>query len=210
MKYPCITGYFLSDILLTTDRQMVCNVEEKLVNEPILLSSSTAELLHLLEGTEVELIKDNDELLFTTKTMSIYAKQLEGKAQYPVEVIKKLVATQYNSNIKINKQDLLNVLDRMALFVSDYDKGGIYLIVSNDGLEIKSQQSNATELLEVKLDNPDTLVTEFECLVDIEMFKSQVQSIVGDIVELYYGNKSSLKIKEGNTTMILSLVQKSE
>ena len=102
------------------------------------------------------------------------------------------------------EQDLLNVLDRMALFVTDYDKNGVFLKFTSDGFEIRSQKSNAVELLAIKSETP---IFEFSCLADIEMLKSQVGAVIGDIVNIYYGQPTSLKIKEGNTTMVLSLMQ---
>ena len=206
MEFPCITGYYISDKLLTTNRQMVCFVDERMVDNNILLSESTSELLQLFEDEVVKLSRnDKNELLFSSNNIKLIAKELEDKEQYPVQLIENLLNTKYDFCIKVNKQELLNVLDRMSLFITEYDEGGIYLNISENGLQIRSQQSDATEIISI---TSNEIGNDFECLVDIEMIKSQVQTMASDAVEIYYGQKSSIKLKEGNTTMVLSLVQK--
>ena len=205
MEVPCLTGYYISDKVVSTNREMICLIEDNLSSSPILVSSYMAELLQLFEGNDLAFIKDENKLMFSTDKITVLGKELEGKDIYPVAAVENLAKSDYDNLIVVNKQDLLNVLDRMALFVTDYDKNGVYLNFAEKGLEIRSQKSNAIETIEFKSEKP---AVEFNCLADIEMLKSQVGAIIGDIVNIYYGQATSLKLKEGNTTMILSLMQK--
>ena len=205
MEVPCLTGYYISDKVVSTNREMICLIEDNLSSSPILISSYMAELLQLFEGNDLAFIKDENKLMFSTDKITVLGKELEGKDIYPVVAVENLAKSDYDNLIVVNKQDLLNVLDRMALFVTDYDKNGVYLNFAEKGLEIRSQKSNAIETIEFKSEKP---AVEFNCLADIEMLKSQVGAIIGDIVNIYYGQATSLKLKEGNTTMILSLMQK--
>lgn len=204
MEVPCLTGYYVSGKVLTTNREMICYIEDSILDTSILLSDTTAELIQLLTS-DITLFIDDNKLLFKTDNISIYCRELEGKDLYPITPIENLVKTNYNTSIDVNKQDFLNVLDRMSLFVTDYDKNGVYLKFTKDGLEVRSQKSNAVELLDIKSDKP---ILEFECLVDVEMLKSQIQALASDTVSLYYGQPSSIEIKEGNVIMILSLIEK--
>lgn len=204
MEVPCLTGYYISDKVVSTNREMICLIEDTISNEPILVSSPMAELLQLFEGADLAFVKDENKLMFETENVVLFGKELEGKDIYPVAAVENLAKSNYDNLIVVNKQDLLNVLDRMALFVTDYDKNGVFLKFTSDGLEIRSQKSNAVELLAIKSETP---IFEFSCLADIEMLKSQVGAVIGDIVNIYYGQSTSLKIKEGNTTMVLSLMQ---
>lgn len=203
MEVPCLTGYYIGDNIITTDRQMVCDISDKLVAEPILITSEMAELLQLLTGEQVELYKDENKLLFKTDKIIIYGKELEGKDLYPVEPITNLVKLDYKNNIKINKQDILNVLDRMSLFVTDYDKNGVFLTFKKEGLLIESQKSNAAEVIKIE---EGTNTEEFRCLVDIEMLKSQIDSVSTDIIDIHYGQKKSLQLIDGNCILVISLL----
>ena len=204
MEVPCLTGYYISDKVVSTNREMICLIEDTISKEPILVSSPMAELLQLFEGADLAFVKDENKLMFETENVILFGKELEGKDIYPVAAVENLAKSNYDNLIVVNKQDLLIVLDRMALFVTDYDKNGVFLKFTSDGLEIRSQKYNAVELLAIKSETP---IFEFSCLADIEMLKSQVGAVIGDIVNIYYGQPTSLKIKEGNTTMVLSLMQ---
>ena len=207
MEVPCLTGYYIANNMIATDRQMICIVNDKLIDNPILISSEMAELLLLVESAEaIQLESKGNNLYFYTNGYEITGKELEGKETYPVQQIEGLLNTKYNNAIKVNKQELLNVLDRMSLFVTDYDKNGVYLDFTESGLIIRSQKSNAEETVEIEgsLDPDD----RFNCLADIEMLKAQIETISTDKVEIHYGQETSIKIVDGNTTHIISLLEK--
>lgn len=207
MEIPCLTGYYLSnENIIATDRQMVSNIKTSLVDEPILISAEMANLIQILDTEKVTLSKEENKLLFTTDTVTIYGKELEGKEIYPIEPVLNLSNVEYDKYTKVNKQDLLDVLDRMALFVSDYDKNGVYLKFTKDSLSITSQKSNAEEIIKAESSSD----SEFTCLIDIEMLKSQVQNITTDTITIYYGQDTSIKLQEGNVLTIISLLQKND
>lgn len=207
MEVPCLTGYYISDKSVATDRQMMSYIKDSIIDEPILISSEMAELLQLLEGETVNLLKEDNKLYFAADNILIYGKQLEGIDKYPVSQIEQLMSLNYKYSVKCKKQDLLNVLDRMSLFVGNYDKNGVILTFSTDGLEITSQESNATEIIELDMDaNVD--YEEFSCLIDIEMLTSQVQKNISDTIEIHYGQAQSIILVEGNTTTFICLLEK--
>lgn len=209
MEVPCLTGYYLHDKVITTDRQMMCCINKQIIDNPILISSSMAELLQLLSGESVELTQDANKLLFKTANITIYGKQLEGLEMYPVNAIQGLINLTYNNIVKVNKQDFLNVLDRMNIFVSDYDKNGVSLSFTDEGLQITSQKSNASEIIAIDRDANKDFVP-FNCLIDITMLQSQVQINSSDIIELHYGQEKSIKLVDGNTVMIICLLSPDE
>lgn len=209
MEVPCLTGYYIADKVATTNREMMCGINEKLLDNPVLISSEMAELLQILDGDYVDLFQENSKLLFKTENVIIYGKQLEGLDMYPVKALDNLMSLSYDNIVKVNKQDLLNVLDRMSIFVTDYDKNGVFLSFIEDGLQLTSQKSNASEILEIDRDANKEFVP-FNCLIDIEMLKSQVQINSTDIVEIHYGQEKSIKIVDGNTTMIICLLDNNE
>lgn len=206
MEVPCLTGYYIGADIVTTNRQLACKLEDCGIKyaDPILISSEMAELLLLIEGDEVlDLVRSNNDLIFYNANYTIAGKELEGKELYPIQPITNLTKQEYKNLIQINKQDLLNVLDRMSLFVTDYDKGGVYLTIDANGLAIQSQKSNATEYIDLgKTEDRAT----FNCLIDIEMLKSQVETISTDLVTIQYGQEKSIKIADGKCTHIISLL----
>ena len=47
---------------------------------------------------------------------------------------------------------------------------------------------------------------EFECLVDIQQFKDQLNALATNSIDLSYGSPQAIKIVEGKVVQILSLV----
>lgn len=208
LEVPCLTGYYLSKNIISTDRQLVCKINKEIVTEPILISSEMAELLLLVGGDEIlELVKKDNNLIFYNANYTIAGKELEGKELYPVQPIENLTNLAYNNSIKVNKQELLAVLDRMNLFVTDYDKGGIYLNFTAKGLEVKSQKSSATEIIDIE--QPETFINQFNCLIDIEMLRNEIMSVTTEEIEIQYGQEKSIKIVDNNAIFIISLLDKS-
>jgi len=190
MEIPCLTGYYLGDSttaigVIGTDRQLICTMNNTLVKEPMLISSEMAELLLLVEEETTNVLQKDNDIIFFNKEFTIAGKELEGKENYPVEQITGLLDTQYNNSIKVNKDELLSVLDRLSLFISDYDKNGIKLAFTKEAILAKSQKSNAQELIDAE----STSEEEFDVLVDIEMLRSQIETISTDIVEIHYGQE---------------------
>lgn len=205
MEVPCLTGYYIGNKVVSTDRTMMCCINDNMLEQPILISSEMAELLQLLDCEEVSLLIKENNLIFFTPTMIISGKQLEGLDIYPVQALDSLMNLTYENYAAVKKQDLLDVLERTSIFVSDYDKNGIYLSFTEDGLQLTSQKSNASEIIEMDRDANKDFVP-FRCLIDIEMLKSQVQINSSDIIKIYYGQEKSIKLIDGNTTMIICLL----
>ena len=208
MEVPCLTGYYIgTNKIISTDRQLVCvvcDLKKELVKEPLLISSEMAELLKLVNEEKINLLKEDNNLIFYTDTIKISGKELEGKELYPVQAIDNLTKLEYSNNIKVNRQELLNVLDRMSLFVSDYDKNGVHLAFTKEALLVKSQKSNAQELI----DGQCTSEEEYNVLVDIEMLKNQLESLQDENVTIYYGQSKSIELKENDIILVISLLDK--
>lgn len=207
MELPYLTGIYLSNRCVATDRQMMCYIQNDLLEEPILIPSKVVELLDLLEGDAVDLYKEENTLYFVTNKIIIVGKELEGKNEYPVNQIGDVVNQKYENQVQVNKQELLEVLDRMTLFVSDaYDKNGVYLKFNENILEIRSQKNNAIEYINIQSKSKSTL--EYECLIDIEMLSTEVKNVLNDVVNISYGQDISIKIIDNDVTFIISLVEK--
>lgn len=208
MGVPFLTGYYVGvDGVITTDRQLVCDLKKELVKEPLLISSEIAELLKLIDEEKVNLLKEDNNLIFYTDTITISGKELEGKDIYEDKVIpsiNNLTKLKYKNNIIVNRQELLNVLDRMSLFVSDYDKNGVHLAFTKEAVLVKSQKSNAQELIDGKCTSEE----EYNVLVDIEMLKNQLNSLQEENVAIYFGQDKSIELKENNIILVISLLEK--
>ena len=99
------------------------------------------------------------------------------------------------------------MLDRLSLFVGTYDKNAVDLTFTNQGLQVSSKASSGVEILPyVTSDNQ----VDFTCAVDIQMLVNEVKAIQNDLIEIYYGDDSSIKLVDGNITIVIALMEDEE
>jgi hypothetical protein len=134
----------------------------------------------------------------------VFGSQLDGISDYPADAIAGYLQTEFESVCKLPRSAFLAVLDRLALFVSDYDKNGIFLTFTNDGLMIMNKKQNGSEL--IKYQGSDNF-QPFTCCVDIVLLQSQVAAQDGETTELWYGHPSALKMTNGKVTQIVALLE---
>lgn len=205
MEVPCLTGYYCyPDGVLTTDTFKVCGTAIKVFDRPVLLPAELMNLLALIDQEKIEVHSNGGKLLFVTDNVVIHGVELEGAEDYPVDAIVAFLDTEFTSVCQLSKNALLSVLDRLSLFVTQYDKNGVYLTFTKEGVIISSKKSNGTELLKY---TESKNFKPFTCCADIELLKSQINAQDGDTVELWYGHEKATKMTFGKITQILALLE---
>ena len=106
--------------------------------------------------------------------------------------------------VTISKQSLLNLLDRISLFVTPYDKNGIKLEFSKDGLNVWTVDGKNVELVLYVESN----VTEpYKVMIDVTNLKMMLESNPDSNVVIYFGHPDIIKMCFGNVIQILALQQ---
>lgn len=205
MEVPCLTGYYCGeDKVISTDSFKVCGNNIKVFSKPVLLSAELIDLLAIVGEEQINVQQDGSKILFSTENIVIYGSELEGIEDYPVEAIENYLSTAFESMCKIPKTSLLNILDRLSLFISSYDKNALYLTFNEQELVISSKRSNGTESIKYQtVENYKPYV----CCIDIELLRSQVAAQDSEVVELWFGNETAIKMVSGKITQIVSLLE---
>lgn len=204
MDFPVLTCYYCGDKVITSDRKRVCDTDIKVFDEPMLITAALMELLGSLDEEDIEVTIDEGSVVFSTSSDILFAPITEGVETFPVKAIESLVEQDFSSMCKVSKSALLNVVDRLSLFVAPYDKHGIYLTFNSDGILLSSKKSSGQELIPyVESEN----FVPYTCCIDIEMFRSQIVTQDCDAVELYYGSDVAVKLVNKNITQIIALLE---
>lgn len=202
-EIPCLMNYYVADSVLTTDRYKICDTDVNLFNgEPLLLSPTTMELLAIIPGDKADFYRTADAIIFDNEYAFLYAPIIEGIEKVPIDAIKGLLSQEFKSTCSLKKEAILSVLDRLSIFVGPYDKNTVYMEFVDNGIKISSKQSNGSELVEY------TSVTEYQhykCAIDIEMLKSQIQSVSLETFDLYFGSDVAVMISDTGVTKIVAL-----
>ena len=204
MELPYLTGYYFGEQVITTDSFKVCANAQKLIPIPSLLPSVMVELLSLVGDEKIKVYLVDNKVTFVGSDVMIQGSTMSGIEDYPVEPVVEYLKTKFVSHCQVNRNDLLNVLDRLSLFVSVYDKNGVYLTFTEEHVQFSSKRTNGIEALEYKT---NTGHLDYSCCIDIELFKSKVAAQEGEVVELWYGNEKAIKMISGNITQIVSLLE---
>lgn len=202
LENPCYTGYYCGDRVLTTNTFKICGMDLQLWEEPRLISSEMMELLSVMTAENISVDAAGDEIMFSSPDCVVYGRTMEGIEDFQVEDIEGVLDMEFPSMCKLKKSHVLQLLDRLSLFVTFMDKDEVDFAFTKEGLQVSSKASSGTELIKY-LESED--FSDFVCSVDIGMLIAQVKAIAGDTVELYYGDENALKLVEGNTVQVLSL-----
>lgn len=203
MELPVLTCYYCGENVVTSDRNKICRTAIKMFETPMLISAQLMELLGVFTSEDISVARSSGATVFSTDVDTIYAPIQEGVDTFPIEAIEKLVSQEFNSMCKISKAAALNVIDRLSLFVSPYDKKGIYLTFTPEGVMFSSKKSSGQELIPfISSEN----FSSYSCCIDIEKLRSQIATQDCDELELYYGTEIAVKLVNKNITQIIALM----
>lgn len=207
MEVPVLTAYYLSEKVYTSDTYLVCVTELDFLNkghEPLLIHGDLMDLLGVMSDESIKVYKDNEKLLFESSNTVIYGTQLSGIEDFPIEGIDSYLEAQFSSSCVLPKTALMNVLDRLSLFVTSYDKNGIYLTFTKEGVLVSSKKSTGSELI---LYQNSSNYMDYKVYIDIEMLKTQISVQPEETVNLHYGSESAIKLTSGKTVQVIALLE---
>lgn len=207
MEYPYLTGYYVGDKICATNGD-----EMGIYNTPVLKQATLVFpiVFDLLSFSDVDKISidryDDGVIVFTAGDIVVYSHEMEGIDDYPVEALNNYLNTDMTNTCGLSKNNLLQALDRLSLFVGDMDDNAIKLAFGEKSLHINSLASTGEEDI-VYISNKGEA---FECTVDLTSFINQVKSQSTDTVTIQYGDENVLKLVDTDTVKIISLYSDDE
>lgn len=209
LELPCYTGYYAGDAVIATDTVRIASMNVKLFDADYLIYPESMNLLALMSGEHIDVHKiESDDantiLIYKTSDCIVYSPVMNGIEDYSVDAITGLINTDFNHSCVLDKTALLQVLDRLSIFVGAYDKNAISLVFTADGIQLSSKESTGIELIPyIESNNFEA----YECIIDIELFMQEIKAIVSDRIELYYGLPNAIKMVDGDITIIVALLE---
>lgn len=206
VEIPQYVNYYLGETVLATDTNTASCYEKQIVDTPILVSAAVMEMLSVFSGDVLDIYKVGNKLIFEGDNFALFGYAMPGIDGYNVSAINNYLESAYPSMCQIPKQELLQALDRLSLFVSDFDEDKIGMTFTEDGLMLTSKQSDSVETVPyIKKDN----LEETSCFIYLYMLTSQVKAQTGDTIDLYFGEGQSIKLVDSacKMTAVLCLVK---
>lgn len=203
-EIPCYTGYYVSDKIVATDTYKMCGIDISILPTPALISADMMNLLDVFTDEHIDISYNDSKIMFTSQTCTVIGDKMESIEDYQIDAIEGLLDESFSSSCKISKTALLQLLDRLALFVSAYDKNGIYLTFTNEGIQVESKKSTSVETIPYM---ESTGYKPFRCCIDIEGFRSLIKANNSDAIVIHYGEDNAIKITDGNVTQVIALLE---
>ncbi len=197
---PELINYFVGDSVIATDQYKIASFNTKLLDDERLISPELMNLLDIVSKDTIDYKVSGDSILFVSDDIQIYGKLMSE--EYPVDVLEKLLNEKFPSVCKVNKQDFLNLLDRMALFVSKYDDKAIKMSFTKEAITVTNKAGKSSEVIEYQSVKKHK---DFNCTIDIEFLTTQIKAYASDVVEMHYGKENSIKLVDGNITQVIAL-----
>lgn len=202
LEVPCYTGYYVGDKVVSTDTYKICSTNIKVLDSAILINPEMMNLLDVMTSEKIQVARQGDYIMFHTSNCTVYGRVLAGIENFAIDAISQLVSEDFDSVCKVNKNAILEVLDRLSLFVGDYDRNEITLTFTDKGILCTNKKESGSELVEY-LDSKNP--RDYMCTVDIDMLTSQIKAQQLDSVEIWYGKPNAIKLVNGKVTQIVAL-----
>lgn len=201
---PGFVNYYVGSTVLSTDRLKICNVDTEVFKDPVLISCATMDLLAIMDKSSINVYRSGNKLVFETSNCVLYANIPEGIEDFDVEVITSLIKEEFPSMCKVSKNAVMQLLDRLSLFVGKFDDNAITVTFTQEGILFSSKKSNGTELVPyIESKN----FSEFVAMLDIEMLDSQVKTVDSETIQIYYGNDTALKFVTDDVIQVTAFLE---
>ena len=204
LENPCYTGYYVGDTVVATDTYKIASMNVALFDEPKLISAELFDLLSVVKDEKINVETYDNDIVFVTSDCIVCGKFMEELDDYAIDAIMDLVNTEFESVCSVPKSSLLQLLDRLLLFVGPYDKNTVYLTFTNSGLQVSSKAANCVEIIDY---TSSSNFKDFTCPIDVQMLVNEVKAIQNDVIEIHYGEDNAIKMIDGNITIVVALLE---
>ena len=208
MEKPEYTGYYIDgEGVITYNEITACVNSCKMPLVKALIPYNLAELFSIITVEKARIKMNDKRILIEAGDVIINGALMEQVDIFPAEPLRGLISDTFESECEVNKNELVNALDRLGLFIGEGEKNAIRLAFGDNNLTISSKKSNGNELLNyVKSKN----VQPFTELIDITDLKNQLQTQTGETVTLCFGNEKGLMLKSNKVLQLISYLDEEE
>lgn len=200
------TGYHMSNSIVTTDTIKMCGIDIKICDEPMLVRASTMKLTELFTEENLEILIIDNTIVIKSENGTdccIISKLMDDIEDFQIDALNNLLALEFESKCSVSKTKLLQILDRLSLFIDKLDDFGVYLTFTKDGIRLANKKSSSEEIIAYEASDN---FNPFSCKIDIKMLIDQVKAAPGDLINIEYGNDVSIKFTDGNVTQLVALL----
>jgi len=209
LEKPYLTRYMCADdCVISGDEYNICENDVETFGTRTLIAPSVFDLLSMVNEEEIYVKMYENNILFETDTVKLFSVTVSDDGAYPVDRIKDYCSAEYPSDCVLPKSHIISAVDRLSLFIDKKDKrpselDGIYMTFTKDGVKLESMNSDAIETISYQGSNN---FKDYTCCIDTNAIRKQLVARSGESVHIYYGNPSTITVKDGSITQVIGLL----
>lgn len=198
-----LNGYLLSENgVVTTDERRICFNDRVKSDEKILLSREIVNLINSITDVDVVIKYIEGQVLIESEGTVIFGVELEGKEMFP-DVSSVISRFKNKVNVcTINKSVVTKALERIAIFVSPYDKGELVLISEDNILQFQTFEDSYEEI-----NIPETQKEKVEVGINSTNLKELLNGIPMEQVKLGFVDDIFVTLEVPHIKIALATVE---
>lgn len=197
--------YFDNGTVITTDSFKVCvnPATEPIADKPILVERKLLDAIGAITSDEcdVTLLPDN-RILVEGDGITIFSKLFDGEEEYPD--VTSISEMEYEFSVTLPTQTVKSILDRLSLFISNYDNNIVEFEFGPEVLTVKTQGKSKEK---VRYMGDKNKAGKFVCNLNSQLLKDLLSSVTADKFVIEYGNDSLISIKTQGVDYYLALAE---
>ncbi len=204
METPCLTGYYAGHIVTATNGEEMGIYNVSLLRNAALLSPVALDLVALSDAQTISIdCYDEGVIVFSTPDVIVYSTVMEDIESYPVDALQEFFDSDMPYNCKLPKNELLQALDRISLFVGTYDDNAIKMEFTGKSLQLSSLAMTGVETVNYISGDKDT----FECSMDLQALLKHIKTQSTDAVDVQFGDEQAIKLVDDDIVQVISLFE---
>lgn len=179
-------SYLIRDgYLIATDSIKVCCTQLTGLQTEILIPPGIANLIETISDDTCELGIDEDktEIMVKGTGVTIYGALSEGAEEFPDVTC--LFEEPFNYSIDVNTKELIDAIDRLKLFITDYDMNLIDTVFTQDSLILSTLNGSVEVIPYIK---PITEQIEIELSLNSIYLQNILKSIRKPTLNIQFGD----------------------
>ena len=201
---PCYMNYYVGDKIIGTDTYTIADLEYKVFDTPKLISAELMNLIGLTSAVQMDYtVYADNNIKFTADDCQVYGRCSDGIDEYAIGAIDNLLNQNLVSKCEISKDAILQLLDRLMLFVAPYDKNAVKLTFASDSLLVESLNSSGVEAIKYLTFSNHV---QASYTIDIQILQAQIKASLGNNIEISWGSDSAIRLSSGKLVQIIALL----
>ena len=207
---PEFNYFYLKENVVTSDTMKIAIVEnnEELKNTEMYLKPAFATILSSMDYDKAKFYVEGNTLVIVNDNITLVTQSNEkdienlNKFRKSLESINMLVDSNMKYKATINKGQILSLLDRLSLFITEYEEFSVIITFLPDKMILNSTNNDGKE--EILFSNAETEgLVEFTKRLDVNDLKMQLAVLDSEEVEVQFDETvEMIKVLDKGITQI--------